>query len=159
MKSNPVSPSSRLTRRSAVRIAGLGLTSMACISGPAAASAWTAAEKANVQVVNDFCAAWPNHDIDKIMSFFSDTCAYRMTETQEAIKGRQAVLDRIKSFLDAVQGFEVLETFAKGPMVMNERHDHFKGGPLKMWHGVGVFFLKDGKIAEWYDYTISMDRA
>ena len=53
----------------------------------------------------------------------------------------------------------MLETFAKGPMVFNERHDHFMGGPLKMWHGVGVFFLQAGKIVEWSDYTISMDRA
>lgn len=159
MKSKSVSPSSRLTRRSAFHTVGLGLAAMACISGPAAASELTAAEKANIQVVNDFCAAWPSHDLDKIMSFFGENCAYRMTEAQEAIKGRQAVYERIKSFLDAVQGFEVIENFAKGPMVMNERHDHFKGGPLKMWHGVGVFFLKDGKIVEWSDYTISLDRA
>ena len=44
------------------------------------------------------------------------------------------------------------------PMVINERIDSFSGGPLKAWRGVGVFFLKDGKIVEWYDYTISMDR-
>jgi limonene-1,2-epoxide hydrolase len=159
MKFKPDSLSSRLTRRSAFHAAGLGLAAVACAPVAAAASEWTAAEKANIQTVNDFCAAWPSHDIDKIMSFFAEKCAYRMTEAQEPIKGRQPVLDRIKSFLDAVQGFEVLETFAKGPMVMNERHDHFKGGPLKMWHGVGVFFLQDGKIAEWSDYTISMDRA
>jgi hypothetical protein len=24
---------------------------------------------------------------------------------------------------------------------------------------VGVFFLKDGKIVEWYDYTIAMERS
>jgi limonene-1,2-epoxide hydrolase len=132
---------------------------MACVSGPADAAEWTAAEKANVQVVTDFCAAWPGHDIDKIMSFFGEKCAYRMTEAQEPTKGQQAVMDRIKSFLNQVQSFEVLETFAKGPMVFNERHDHFTGGPLKMWHGVGVFFLQDGKIVEWSDYTISMDRA
>jgi limonene-1,2-epoxide hydrolase len=26
------------------------------------------------------------------------------------------------------------------------------------WHGIGVFMLKDGKIAEWNDYTIAMKR-
>ena len=52
----------------------------------------------------------------------------------------------------------MLETFASGPIVINQRRDHFMGGPLKMWHGVGVFFLRDGKIVEWYDYTISIDR-
>jgi limonene-1,2-epoxide hydrolase len=155
MKSTPIN----LSRRSAFQTAGIGLAAMACLSGPAAAADWTAAEKANVQTVNDFCAAWTSHEVDRIMSFFAENCAYRMTEAQDAIKGQQAVLERIKSFVNAVQGFDVIQTFAKGPMVVNERFDHFKGGPLKKWHGVGVFFLKDGKIAEWSDYTISMDRA
>jgi limonene-1,2-epoxide hydrolase len=157
MKSKEASHSS-VTRRSAFTAAGLGLAAIAGMPGYADAAEKTAAEKANVQVVNDFCAAWPSHDIDKIMSFFTESCAYRMTEAQEPIKDRSAVRDRIKTFLNAVQSFEVIETFAKGPLVFNERHDHFMGGPLKMWHGVGVFFLKDGKIAEWSDYTISMDR-
>jgi limonene-1,2-epoxide hydrolase len=52
----------------------------------------------------------------------------------------------------------VLETFASGPIVIIQRRDHFAGGPPKMWHGVGVFFLRDGKIVEWYDYTISIVR-
>jgi limonene-1,2-epoxide hydrolase len=146
------------TRRSVFTAAGLGLAAIAGTS-PADAADWSAAEKANVQVVNDFCAAWPSHDLNRVMSFFAENCAYRMTEALEPNRGRQAVMDRIQSFLDRVQGFEVIETFAKGPMVFNERHDHFTGGPLKMWHGVGVFFLKDGKIVEWYDYTISIDRA
>jgi len=150
---------SRLTRRSALSTGGLGIAAIAGMSGAAEAADWTVAEKANVQVVNDFCAAWPSHDIDNVMSFFSENCAYRLSETQEPNKGRQSVTDRIKSFLNSVQGFEVVETFAKGPMVFNERRDHFTaGGPLKMWHGVGVFFLKDGKIVEWYDYTIEIDR-
>jgi limonene-1,2-epoxide hydrolase len=159
MKSNSASSTFSQTRRSALRTAGLGLATVASLSRPAAASEPTAAEKANIEVVNNFCAAWPSHDLDKIMSFFAENCAYRLSETQEPTKGRQAVRDRIGSFLDRVQGFDVIETFAKGPMVFNERHDHFTGGPLKMWHGVGVFFLKDGKIVEWSDYTISMDRA
>jgi len=154
MKSNSVSRSSRLTRRSALTTAGLGLVAIANLPGHADAAEWTAAEKANVQVVNDFCAAWPSHNIDRIMSFFAENCAYRVTEAQEPNKGRQAVQGRIKSFVDRVQSFDVIETLAKGPMVFNERHDHFTSGPLKMWHGVGVFFLKDGKIVEWYDYTI-----
>jgi limonene-1,2-epoxide hydrolase len=139
--------------------AGLGFAGMADINRRADAAETTQAEKANIQVINDFCAAWPSHDIDRIMSFFAANCAYRVSEGQEPNKGRQAVKDRIQSFLDRVQSFEVIETFAKGPMVFNERRDHFTGGPLKMWHGVGVFFLKEAKIVEWYDYTISLDRA
>jgi len=158
MKSDSPSRSPGLTRRSAFTTAGLGLAAIANMPGRADAAEWTAAEKANVQIVNDFCAAWPSHNLDRIMSFFAENCAYRVTEAQEPNKGRQAVQDRIKSFLERVQSFDVIETLAKGPMVFNERHDHFTAGPLKMWHGVGVFFLKDGKIVEWYDYTISIDR-
>jgi limonene-1,2-epoxide hydrolase len=138
--------------------AGLGFAGMAGFSRRADAAETTPAEKANIQVVNDFCAAWPGHDIDRIMSFFTASCAYRVSEGQEPNKRGQAVKDRIQSFLDRVQNFEVFETFAKGPMVFSERRDHFMGGPLKMWHGVGVFFLKDGKIVEWHDYTISLER-
>lgn len=158
MRSDRTLPSG-VTRRSTFTAAGLGLAAIAGMPIRADAAELTPAEKANVQVVNDFCAAWPSHDVDRIMSFFAEDCAYRMSETQQPNKGRQAVLDRIKSFADNVQGFEVIETLAKGPMVFNERRDHFTGLPLKTWHGVGVFFLKDGKIAEWYDYTISIDRA
>ena len=45
-------------------------------------------------------------------------------------------------------------------MVFNERIDYFApGGRLKSWHGVGVFFVKDGKIVEWQDFTIAIERA
>ena len=141
----------------ALAAGGIGLTAFA-VPRAAQAAEMTAAEKANVQIVNDFCAAWSGHDLERIMSFFAENCAYRVTETQEPYKGRQAVTDRIRDFIGRVEQFEVLESFAKGPMVFNERKDSFSGGPLKTWRGVGVFFLKDGKIVEWYDYTISMER-
>ena len=143
------------TRRNALTTAGLGI---AAFAARANAADWTAAEKANVDAVNAFCAAWPSHDIAKIMSFFADQCSYRLTETREPAKGRDAVKAQIANFLDGVQEFKVLDTFAKGPMVFNERIDSFTSGVLKSWHGVGVFFLKDGKIVEWYDYTILADR-
>jgi hypothetical protein len=33
-------------------------------------------------------------------------------------------------------------------MVFNERIDHFQNLNIKSWHGLGVFFLRDGKIVE-----------
>jgi limonene-1,2-epoxide hydrolase len=153
------SKSPAVTRRSALASGGMGLAGFASLPRPAAAAEMTTAEKSNAQIVTDFCAAWPAHDLDRIMSFFAENCAYRVTETQEPNQGRQAVTDRIRSFLGRVEKFEVLDTLAKGPLVLNERRDAFTSGPLKMWHGVGVFFLQDGKIVEWYDYTISTERA
>jgi limonene-1,2-epoxide hydrolase len=153
MQSKPV-----LSRRNALNVAGAGLACLVSTRGADAAH-WSAAERANVWVVNGFCAAWPSHDLQKVMSFFADDGAYRMSERQEPSKGRQAVTEKINSFLGNVVKFEVLETFARGPMVFNERIDHFQNLNIKSWHGVGVFFLRDGKIVEWYDYTIATDRA
>jgi len=124
-----------------------------------AAAAPSAQEQANMKVVQDFCAAWPSHDLDRILAFFADNGAYRMTETMEPAKGREALTARIKTIINNVDKFEILDTFARGPMVVNERIDRFSNFQLKSWHGVGVFFVKDGKIVEWYDYTISSERA
>lgn len=138
--------------------AGAGLAAIAGLGSRVDAADMTAGERANVTLVNDFCAAWPSHDLARVMAFFAETGAYRMTETMEPAKGRDAVTARVKSIIDRVERFEVLDTFARGPMVINERIDRFSSGALKAWHGVGVFFVRDGKIIEWYDYTISMDR-
>ena len=145
------------TRRSVLTAATLGALATG-LGSRVDAAGMNAGERANVDAVNGFCAAWPGHDVSKIMSFFAENCAYRMTETTEPNKGRDAVTSRIAGLVSTVEKFEVLDTWAKGPMVFNERVDHFSSGQLKSWHGVGVFFLKDGKIVEWYDYTIAMER-
>ena len=138
---------------------GLGVTAATGLARTADAAEPSATEKANMQVVKDFCAAWPSHDLDKILAFFADNGAYRMTETMEPSKGRDALTARIKTIINNVNQFEILDTWARGPMVVNERIDRFSNFQLKSWHGVGVFFVKDGKIFEWYDYTIASERA
>ena len=77
--------------------AGAGLAAAAGVVGRVEAAEMTAAERANVRLVNDFCAAWPSHDLASVMSFFADAGAYRMTETMEPAKGRDAVTLRVKS--------------------------------------------------------------
>jgi limonene-1,2-epoxide hydrolase len=137
--------------------AGLGLA-LAGLSRHAEAADWSAAEKANVQIVNAFCAAFGERDLAKVLAPLADNVTYRPIETAEPVKGREQVTARIKSFIGRAGRWDVLETFAKGPMVINERIDHINGGEFKSWHGVGVFYLKDGKIVDWYDYTIKMNK-
>lgn len=137
---------------------GLGALAATGLARTADAAEPTAAEKANIQLVKDFCAAWPSHDLEKIVAFFPENGAYRMTETMEPAKGREALTARIKTIINNVNQFEILDTWARGPMVINERIDRFSNFQLKSWHGVGVFFVKDGKIVEWYDYTIASER-
>ena len=140
------------TRREAIAAAALGTLAAGYPLSLQGAKP-TAQEKANIQVVKDFCETWPAHDVGKIMSYFADNCAYRPLETMETAKGRDAVEKEIKRFVNNVERFEILETWARGPMVINQRIDRFTRFQIKAWHGTGVFFLKDGKIVEWFDYT------
>jgi limonene-1,2-epoxide hydrolase len=146
------------TRRTVLAGAGLGLAALAG-GRPAHAAAMSETEKANLKLVNAFCEAWSRHDLAAIMAFFSANPAYRQTEEQAPTTGRQGVTDKIGAFVKNVDKFEVHDSWARGPMVVNERTDYFNTGRLKAWRGVGVFLVKDGKIVEWYDYTISSERA
>src|SRR5690348_4604418 len=111
----------KTSRRTFFTVTALGAAATLAPHPRLEAAAPTAAEQANIKVVTAFCAAWASHDVDKLMSFFADACAYRVSETRDAIKGRDAVTATIKGFLDRVVRFEVLDTYAKGPMVFNER--------------------------------------
>lgn len=104
------------TRRQAITAAALG--TLAAGYPLSLRAKPTAQEKANIQVVKDFCEAWPAHDVGKIISYFADNCAYRPLETMETAKGREAVEKEIKRFVNNVERFEILETWARGPMVV-----------------------------------------
>src|SRR5262245_26994934 len=147
------------TRRTFLLLAGATLATTPTGEVSAAAPEPTPAEKANMNAVTAFCQAFASRDLTKIMSFMADPCSYRVTEATDPVKGFMAVKERIGGFLQNVDRFEVLDTFARGPMVFNERVDYFSGGRLKSWHGVGVFLVKDGKIVEWQDFTIATERA
>jgi limonene-1,2-epoxide hydrolase len=146
-------------RRTFLATAGLGLLASAV---RVSAAEWTAAEKANVKLVTDFCASWSTRDLQQILPRLSDDCVYRMSETTPAVSGHAGVTERLGSWMpssDRGIEFNILETFANGPIVINRRIDSFRSTTRPLtWEGVGVFFVKDGKIKEWSDYTIKVDR-
>jgi limonene-1,2-epoxide hydrolase len=122
------------------------------------AAEWTAEQKANVQLVTDFCASWSTRDLKQILPRLSNDCVYRMSETIPAVTGHAGVTEKLGSWMtssDLGIEFKILDTWAAGPMVMNHRIDSFKSTERPLtWEGIGVFFVKDGKIKEWSDYTI-----
>lgn len=140
-------------RRNILAGAGLGAAAWA-LAGGVKAAPMTETEKANVKLVEDFCAAWGGKDADRVMAFFSDNPSYRQTELQAPAVGREAVAQKVTGGVKVATKFEVHESWARGPMVINERTDYFDSPRLKRWHGVGVFMIKDGKIVEWQDFTI-----
>ena len=126
------------------------------------AAEWTPEEKANVQLVRDFCASWSTRDLKQILPRLADDCIYRMTETIPAVNGHAGVTEKLGSWMtssDLGIEFTILETFAAGPMVINRRIDSFKSTKQPLtWEGIGVFFCKDGTIKEWSDYTTRLIR-
>ena len=153
-------PTRQVRRRTFLATAGIGAVTALRFTEPLGAAELTDAEKANIKVVTDFCAAWSTRDLKKILPFMSEDCVYRMTETTAPVNGHAGITERLGTWMETSQRieFNIHDTFAKGPMVVNERVDHFSGGEFKSWHGVGVFFLKDGKIVDWFDYTIAMQK-
>ena len=149
-----------INRRSFLTRTGIAVPAVIAAPAFAAAADWTDAEKANVAVVTEMCRVWKAPvDFEKVGSFLADDCVYRATETAPPVKGRQAIVDSLKKMLGTITKaeFEIVQTFARGPMVVNERFDRFTMPQRSMeWHGIGVFMLKSGKIAEWNDYTINM---
>jgi limonene-1,2-epoxide hydrolase len=149
---------SDINRRTFLSAAGVGAATIAGLPALVEAADWTTAEKANVAVVNEMCRAWKAPvNFEKIGSFLSEDCVYRPLETSPPIKGRTAIVEALKKMLSSTSRaeFEVVQTFARGPIVFNERFDRFTMPQRNIdWHGVGVFHVRDGKIAEWSDFTI-----
>ncbi len=147
------------SRRAFLATAGLGALASGAV--PAAAADWSDAEKGNVTLVNEFCASWSTRDLKKVLPRLADDSVYRMTETTPPAIGHAGVTERLGSWMqssDTIE-FHVLETFAAGPIVINHRIDRFVSTTQPLtWEGIGVFFVKDGKIKEWSDYTIRVVR-
>lgn len=107
-----------------------------------------------VQVVRDFCAAWERRDQQQILDGFTDDAVYHNIPMQPAA-GKEA----IKGLLGMILGpasdvrFEIRNIAAAGDVVMTERVDTFKMGDKTVTLPVmGVFEVRDGKIAAWRDY-------
>jgi limonene-1,2-epoxide hydrolase len=116
------------------------------------------ADETGVRIVTDFCAAVAKLDPAAMRPFFAEDVVYRMTETTPPIVGVEKVLEAYTKLNATSIEFKVLETLTAGPIVINRRIDRFVSPRPFTWEGVGVFFVKDGKIKEWSDYTIRMQR-
>ena len=129
------------------------------VAAPSAASA-SSIEKANIQLVKDFCKAWGDDPPDAetmVGQYMTDDCLVRFGETIDPVTGHDAAISLFQTFLSNGERYDlkILETFARGPVVVNSRIDSTIKGkhtthPTPV---VGVFVIKAGKIKEWSDYV------
>lgn len=145
------------TRRTFISAGALGAAALLVNPSRSDARDRTAAEQANLKVIDGFSASWLSHDPEKIASFMTDDCITRLSETQPPSKGRAALIEQLKGMFQRIEKveFEVLETFVIGPTVLNDRIDYItRGGTRTAVPVAGFFLVKNGKIAEWTDYVL-----
>ena len=149
-----------IDRRRFLALAALGTGAFVGSARAASAADLTPAEQANLKLVTDFCASWSTRDMTRILPFLADDCVYRMTETAPPANGHDGVVQRLKQWLDdsSLVEFKILDAKAAGPIVITYRIDRFLTKQPLTWEGVGVFFVKDGRIKEWSDYTMRVQR-
>jgi limonene-1,2-epoxide hydrolase len=145
-----------LVERRAFLLAALAAGATGVISNVADAAQTGTADGA--RIVTEFCAAVSKLDPGAMRPFFAEGIVYRMTETTPPIVGVENVLQTYAKLNATSIEFKVLESFTAGPIVINHRVDRFVSPQPFTWEGVGVFFIKDGKIKEWSDYTIHLQR-
>lgn len=136
-------------------VMAMGLSSEAFAQAPAA---MTAQEKANMQVIDDFIAAWNAKDGAKVMSFFSDDARFAVGEIGKTPAPNKPNFAGLLSGAKSVSMVITPGTkWARGPVVTHERVDKIvanMGGTERTIAGkyIAVFTLRDGKIVDFTDY-------
>ena len=147
-----------LSRRTALASASLLLAFSTVASTEAAEM--SAIEKSNVKLVNDFLKGWaaPDATSAQLADVVADDATIQPQQDKPAATGKPAIIIAFDGYLANGRRWDIkiLETFARGPVVVNSRVDasHYPG---KKGHGaqvVGVFIVQDGKIRGWSDYRV-----
>jgi len=129
------------------------------IAHPAVAQERAGNSLESKKVVDDFMATWTHGDVDKTVSYLAEDVDY-INIPLEPIKGRAKAREFLAPFFNkdpliipfAVRT-EIKHTLADGAIVMQERVDYFKlAGKEWALPVVGIFEVKNGKIAVWKDY-------
>lgn len=108
----------------------------------------------NERIVRDFIAAWSRLDAAELAGYFAEDGVYYNMPAQP-VKGRANLRNFIGGFIKSWDKTEwdIVNLLAQGDIVMVERLDRtVAGGKPVNLPCVGIFEMRNGKIAEWRDY-------
>ncbi|TAL00045.1 MAG: hypothetical protein EPO08_14835 [Rhodospirillaceae bacterium] len=146
--------SSDVSRRTLFMAGSAGALALAGFAGGAQAASSTAAEKANLKLVTEFCNSW--NDPDKAATLLAPDSSVRMMEDAPPLIGPAAFTKTSKDYMGngTKISVKILHTFTKGPVVVTVRVDTITmvGKPDQVFKVVGVFVVKNSLIKEWTDY-------
>ena len=146
-----------VSRRSFLASGGIGGMAALAMRREVGAAQSTPEEDGNIMVVNAFCSAFVVPiDWGNVAAPLSGDCKYRASQTIPLVEGPDAIVGLLESFTEnatAVE-FEIVDTWARGPVVVNDRIDRFVQPDRTIEIPVvGIFYLVDGKITEWTDFV------
>ena len=118
-------------------------------------SSLTVEEKANVETIDAFIAAWNAKDSAKAMTFFADDFRFTVGNVGKTPDFSQpdfaAIINNAVSLHMAITPNT---TWARGPVVCHERTDdiQFIDGTSINGKYIAVFTLRDGRIVDLIDF-------
>ena len=104
-------------------------------------------------IVRNFCATWPERNVEKVLAYFTDDALYHNMPL-EPVTGKDGIREVLNMFISAeAVEVEMRHVVARGNLVFTERVDRMTlGGKRVVLPCAGVFEIRDGKIAAWRDY-------
>jgi len=118
-----------------------------------------AIEKANAELVTNFCNDYSKRDVDTLAAYVHDDIIYQITERQPDVVGIEAYRKHLTPMLAGLEkiDWQILRQHAIGQLVINDRIDEFYppvGGriPRMRFRVAGYFWIVDGKIKVWRDF-------
>ena len=108
----------------------------------------------NVGIIRRFIDACVRADVDEFAQYFTDDAVW-WNSPWEPVQGREAIRETLRRGAQSMTAlpWDVRHIVADGDVVLTERVDHFLVGETRVSVPcMGVFELRDGKIAAWRDY-------
>ena len=108
----------------------------------------------SVALIRNFIEACVRADPDEFAGYFTEDAAW-WNAPWKPVQGREAIRETLRRGAEqmAALPWEIKHIVADGDVVMAERVDNFMAGGTRVSVPcVGVFELRDGKIAAWRDY-------
>ena len=108
----------------------------------------------NIQLIQRFIHACVRAEPDEFAGYFTDDAEW-WNAPWKPVKGREAIRETLRRGAETMRAlpWEIRHIVADGNIVMVERVDNFRVGETRISVPcMGIFELRDGKIAAWRDY-------
>ena len=107
-----------------------------------------------MSTIRNFIDACVRADVEEFMSYFTEDAVWWNAPWKE-IRGREAIGETLRKGAERMKAlpWEIRHIVAEGNLVVTERIDNFQVGSKRISvPTLGIFELRDGKIAAWRDY-------